>query len=113
MFPFVENSLHTVARSGPTLAVLSLAMDNEARLQALAEAFYQRSAPAGHDREFWLRHYLDFAREVLKADRTTFRLIRDIAQTQYERLPPRDKMLGVGRVLQKIVEMADAAIHAE
>lgn len=47
------------------------------------------------------------------ADHTTFRLIRDMAQTQYERLPPRDKMLGAGRVLKNIVEIADAAMSVE
>ena len=84
----------------------------EARLRALAETFYQRSLPSSHDREFWLRHYLDFASKVLETDQTTFRLIRDMAQTQYERLPPRDKISGIGRVLQNIVEVADAAMGA-
>jgi len=41
------------------------------------------------------------------------RRIRQIAQTQYERLPPREKTSGVGLVLQKIVEIADAAMRAE
>ncbi|RPI54328.1 MAG: hypothetical protein EHM55_11180 [Acidobacteria bacterium] len=86
---------------------------DEPRLRALAEAFYERSSLLSHDREFRLRHYLDFARKVLEADHTTFRLIRDTAQTHYERLSPRDKMLGAGRALKNVAEVADAAMCAE
>jgi hypothetical protein len=41
------------------------------------------------------------------------RRIRQIAQTQYERLPSRQKTSGVGLALQQIVGVADAAMRAE
>jgi hypothetical protein len=46
-------------------------------------------------------------------DDAALRRIRQIAQTQYERLRPRAKTSRVGRVLQNIVEIADAAMHGE
>jgi hypothetical protein len=86
---------------------------DEPRLRALAQAFYERSSLLSHDRESGLRHYLDFARKVAEADCTTFRLIRDMAQTHYERLSPRDKMVGAGRALKNVAEVADSAMRVE
>jgi hypothetical protein len=48
-----------------------------------------------------------------RADHASLRIIHQIAQMQYERLPPRRKTSSVGRVLRNIVEIADAATRAE
>jgi hypothetical protein len=53
------------------------------------------------------------ALRTARADHAPLRIIRQIAQTQYERLPPRTKTSSVGRVLLSIVEIADAAMRVD
>ena len=90
----------------------------DAHLRALAEAFYDeawtehRTLPSPKDdRAFWTRRYLDFGRAVRNAtregDTTVLQQIYSLAIQHYERLPPREKMLGIGRVLYGIAEMAN------
>jgi hypothetical protein len=47
---------------------------------------------------------------MARTDDAPLRRIRQLAQTQYERLPPREKTSGIGRVLQNIVEIANSTL---
>ena len=91
---------------------------DDAQLRALAESFYDtawaehRTLPSPRDdREFWLSRYLDFGRAVRsgtrESDAGTLNQIYNLAIQYYERLPPREKMLGIGRVLYGIAELAN------
>ena len=90
----------------------------DAQLRALAESFFDkvstdhRNLPSpNEDREFWTREYIEFARVVRRATRESdagaLGHIYTLAIQYYERLPPREKMLGIGRVLYGIAEMAN------
>ena len=90
---------------------------DDARLRELAAAFYDKAWTDWHaestpkDREFWTREYVEFARAVRSATRESdagaLNHIYNLAIQYYERLPAREKMLGIGRMLYGIAEMAN------
>lgn len=94
------------------------AIMDAARLRDLADAFYDRvwaeraklQPSKDVEREFWTRQYLDFGRAVRAATREAnagvLDQIYDLASRHYEHLTPHDRMLGIGRVLRGIAEMA-------
>ena len=98
---------------------------DDSQLQVLAEAFYERlltawqalppPRPTLRDREFWTRHFLDFARDVshdaCETETRVLRRIHQIASQQHELLSPTDKILGPGRVLRDVADAAGAAVR--
>jgi len=91
-------------------------------LQALAETFYENVAnvdlqrsPSLDEREFWVAHLSQFATIVADAVRAgddrdvALRKISELATTTYEQLAPHDKLMGAGRALRSILDVAAAA----
>jgi hypothetical protein len=104
----------------------SMGAIDDSHLRGLAEAFYGRlltawqalppPRPTLRDREFWIRHFLEFAHELSgdthETDARVLRRIQQIASQQHELLSPTDKILGPGRVLRDVADAAAAALRA-
>jgi hypothetical protein len=95
-------------------------MDDE-RLRKMAEQFCDRISaehpalpPTSSDqgREFCMNKLLEFGRQVRAGARESHDLalaqIRSLTTQQYDRLTPREKTLGIGRVLQTVAELTRA-----
>ena len=99
---------------------------DESRLRELAEAFYGRVCaawqacplprPTLRDQAFWMAQYLEFARQVSAAahemDARALRRIVQITTYQHEALSPENRMLGVGRAMREVADLAQAALRA-
>ena len=89
------------------------------QLQALAEMFHesinsQRSFSV-EDRQSWLKGLSEFAEIIMEAAEALNKRdaaldrISQLAASNYEQLAPNDKLMGLGRVLRSIVDIAAAA----
>src|SRR5438105_4869237 len=94
------------------------------QLEALARKFYDEdagvppdSSPVLKDREFWIAALTAFGNTVMEAARVSavdrelaVRKISELARRDFDHLTAQDKLMGAGRTLRSIADIAAKAV---